>query len=154
MNGTNNFELEFTPTADNTQIFFDLGKVPAGGNFVITSFSLTEKESATEETTTQKTIDGGIEINGYQISATAEGMRTVYSVDRTIDGKEVVSSGLIYSLADYADASELYAENENYYICCYESTSEGLADTSFSDSDIATSYIMTMKFSAKEARRI
>ena len=32
VNGTNNFEIDFTPTADNTQIFIDLGKVPAGGN--------------------------------------------------------------------------------------------------------------------------
>ena len=54
VNGTNNFEIEFTPTADNTQIFFDLGMLPAGGNFVITSFSLAEKEQPTEAPTTEE----------------------------------------------------------------------------------------------------
>lgn len=154
VNGTNNFEIEFTPTANNTQIFFDLGKVPAGGNFVITSFSLEEKEAATteqpttqEETTTASTtIDGGIEINGYQVSATVGGMRTIYSVDSQINGKDVVSSGIIYSLADYVDASELYVGSTNYYVRSYESTLAGVTDMSFSDSDMATSYAMTMQF--------
>lgn len=314
VNGTNNFEIDFTPTADNTQIFIDLGKVPAGGNFVITSFSLEEKEETTtkvfdafgiieaeqftsnqggvvdtnssasgghniggvsngvymtyenvnfnenasaiefcyssptgtalgnaeiyvddfdnkvgtivltnnasswqeygnvtanldskisagshivyvkyvttgdcyyvanvdyfkfikesdivteepttEEPTTEKmtaqeettktinTINGGIEINGYQISATTKGMRVVYSVDSEINGKEVVSSGLIYSLADYVDASELYVGSSSYYVRSYESTSAGKSDRVFSDSDIATSYAMTMKFAAGTA---
>lgn len=180
INGKNNFEIEFTPTADNTQIFFGLGKLPAGGNFVITSFSLEEKEQPTEPTTeepttveetttvevtteeettteepttevetTKKTIEGGIEINGYQISATAKGMRTVYSVDSEIDGKDVVSSGVVYSLADYAEASELYVGSSSEYVKSYESTSAGVSGVLFSDSDIATSYAMTMLFATK-----
>lgn len=157
VNGTNNFEIEFTPTADNTQIFIGLGKVPAGGNFVITSFSIEEKQEATtEEPTTQEetttaanAIDGGIEINGYQISATVEGMRVVYSVDSEINGKKVESSGLVYSLADYVGESELYVGSTNYYVCSYESTALGVLDKSYSSSDIATSYVMTMTFGAK-----
>lgn len=97
------------------------------------------------------TIDGGIEVNGYQISATVGGFRTVYSVDSEIDGKKVVSSGIIYSLADYVGESELYVGSTNYYVHSYESTSAGISDTLFADSDIATSYAMTMKFATKEA---
>lgn len=312
VNGTNNFELEFTPTANNTQIFFDLGMLPAGGNFVITSFSLAEKieETTTEEptteepttrtfdaygtieaehfvsneggvidinsnasggynvggvangttmrydnvnfsenagaiticysspsgtalgnaefyvdsldnkvatvelanngsswqeygvltanltneitagshtiyikyvttgdmyyvanvdyfrfikvteietptdeepTTTVKTIEGGIEIYGFQISAVNKGTRTIYSVDSEIDGKAVVGSGLVYSLADYADESEVYVGSSSKYVCSFASTSKGISSIVYADSDLATSYAMTMKFATNYA---
>lgn len=305
VNGTNSFEIEFTPTADNTQIFFDLAMLPAGGNFVITSFSLTEKEQPTEEPTTRTfdayatieaehfssnaggvidtnsnasggynvggltdgtymvydnvsfsekagaieicysspagtaqgnaevyidslenkvgeivlannattwqeygnitaklskeiapgiykvyikyittgdisyvanvdsfrfikaaeietetsteepttvaVIEGGIEINGYQISATAKGMRTIYSVDSEIEGKKVVSSGIVYSLADYAEESELYVGSGSRYVYSHASTSKGVTSITFADSEMATSYAMTMKFAAGTA---
>lgn len=180
VNGTNNFEIEFVPTADNTQIVFDLGKLPEGGNFVVTSFSLEEKEQSaetttealttenpttenptteeptteepsTEETTTVTRIEGGIEINGYQVSATAQGMRTIYSVDSEIEGKAVTSSGIVYSLAQYAEISDLYVGSTSEYVRSYVSTSAGVSKKNFSDSDIATSYAMTMKFATKEA---
>ena len=97
----------------------------------------------------KKTIDGGIEINGYQISAVSEGMRTVYSVDSKINDKQVVRSGLIYSLADYAAADQLYVGNDNYYVKNYDSTEKGKLEEVYSESDIATSYAMTMKFATK-----
>ena len=43
-------------------------------------------------------ISDGIEINGYQVSATAKGMRTIYSVKTEINGKTVEQVGLVYSL--------------------------------------------------------
>lgn len=91
----------------------------------------------------------GIEINGYQISYNSEGMRTVYSVDATIKGKEVISSGMVYSLSDYVSESELYVGSKNKYVRSFESTSTGKCDISYSDT--AASYAMTMKFSAKTA---
>ena len=110
-------------------------------------------EEPTEEPTTEaiNRIEDGIEINGYQVSAKVEGMRTVYSVDSEIDGKAVVSSGLIYSLSDLVDESEMYIGSTNAYVRSYASTAAGLSDTLFSDSDIATSYAMTMRFGAKTA---
>lgn len=93
----------------------------------------------------------GIEINGYQISYNSEGMRTVYSVDSTIDGQKVISSGMVYSLSDYVSEAELYVGSENEYVRSFESTSAGKCDKSYSSSDIATSYAMTMKFSSKTA---
>ena len=111
-----------------------------------------EEETTTEEVTTNPniTISDGIEINGYQISATAEGMRSVYSVEDTIDGKDVVSSGIVYSLSDYASEDELYVGSTSEYVKSFESTST-VCSHNFSGSDTATSYAMTMKFSAKSA---
>lgn len=112
----------------------------------------TEPETTTEEeTTTIHTIAGGIEVNGYQISAGAKGMRTIYSVDNTIDGKDVVSSGIVYSLEGYADEKDMYVGSTSNYVRSYQSTSDGKCGISFSESDIATSYAMTMKFATKEA---
>lgn len=113
----------------------------------------TTEEPATEEETTTiiNTTDNGIEVNGYQVSATAKGIRTVYSIEDTIDGKDVVSSGIIYSLSDYADASKLYVGSTSEYVRSYESTSAGKSDTCFSDSDTATSYVMTMIFAGSGA---
>lgn len=154
VNGTNTFEITFVANSDTAQIFFDLGMLPAGANFEVTSFELvgeeketiTEEISTKEETTAVTTIGGGIEINGYQVSATNKGMRTVYSVDSTIDGKEVVASGMVYSLADYATEDDIYVGSTHNYVRNYESTINGVCTESFSESDIATSYAMTMRF--------
>ena len=153
--GNNDFEIEFTATTF-AQIFFDLGQAPAGLDFKITSFSLTEVEPETEaptteapteeSTTTVTTIEGGIAINGYQISATAKGMRALYSVDSEIGGKEVVASGMVYSLADYTTETDLYVGNTHDYVRSFESTSNGVCSDVLSDSDIATTYAMTMRF--------
>ena len=97
---------------------------------------------------TQTTIDKGIEINGYQISAAVGGMRTVYSVDSAIDGKKVVSSGLLYSLADYANDSELHIGSTSRYVKTIESTNQGLLPESVSASYIASSYAMTVLFTS------
>lgn len=110
-----------------------------------------EEETPTEEFVPNITISDDIEINGYQISATAEGMRSVYSVEDKINGKDVVSSGIVYSLADYAVANELYVGSSSEYVRSYESTTAGVCSHNFSDSSTATSYAMTMKFSAKNA---
>ncbi|MCR5736269.1 MAG: S8 family serine peptidase [Eubacterium sp.] len=94
-----------------------------------------------------KTIDGGIEINGYQVNTLHEGMRTIYSVDSEINGKEVVSSGLIYSISDSASENDLVVNSSNPYIKNYEAI-ESKAKLSYvkSDSDLGSSYAMTMKF--------
>lgn len=121
-------------------------------------FKFVKASEYEEETTTKEviespniTISDGIKINGYQISATVEGMRSVYSVDKTINGKDVISSGIVYSLADYASEDELYVGSTNEYVRSFESTNSGICSHNFSDSETATSYAMTMKFSAKSS---
>lgn len=98
-----------------------------------------------------KTIDGGIEVNGYQISATNKGMRTLYSVDRTIDGKKVAGSGMIYSLSKFVKESDLRVDSTSNYVKSFDSTNNGKCTEVFSDSDLATSYSMTVQFTSKVA---
>lgn len=87
-----------------------------------------------------KTIDGGIEINGFQINSSVNGMRTVYSVDSQINGVDVVSSGVVYSLSDFTKESDTYVKS-------IESTeAKGMMPIVCSESDIAKSYAMTMQF--------
>lgn len=91
-----------------------------------------------------------VEINGYQISTTLEGFRTVYSVESSIDGKDVVECGLVYALSDYVTEDELYVGRESDYIMSYAGTSEnGQCEYNFSDFETATSYAMTMLFAEK-----
>lgn len=121
----------------------------------ITTEQLATTESATENiteedvTTNNGIMENGIEINGYQISASAEGFRTVYSVESEIDGKSVVSSGIVYSLSDFVDESYLYVDSDSIYVKNYESTQNGLCDRSFASSQSSSSFAMTMKFNPK-----
>ncbi len=92
-------------------------------------------------------IDGGIEINGYQINSRREGMRTVYSVDSEINGKEVIGSGLIYSISENATENDLVVGSTDPFIKNFDAI-ESKAKLSYvqSDSDLASSYAMMMKF--------
>lgn len=96
-------------------------------------------------------IAKGIEINGYQMNATASGMRTVYSVEPEINNQKVVNSGIIYALRDYVEESDLYIGNDNYYVKSFESTMVGLSVINYSNSVTADSYVMTMRFATKTA---
>ncbi|MCR5836513.1 MAG: family 43 glycosylhydrolase [Lachnospiraceae bacterium] len=107
----------------------------------------TPTEAPTETPTEAYTIEGGIEINGYQISAKSKGFRTVYSVEPEINGKEVVEAGLVYALTDYIiDSNELYVGNTNPSVASFAKTAAGKISNSFSESQSAQSYAMTMKF--------
>ncbi|MCR5737645.1 MAG: carbohydrate-binding protein [Eubacterium sp.] len=97
-------------------------------------------------------ISGGIEINGYQISNTVDGMRTIFSVDNHINGQEVVSAGLIYGLAPYAADSDLYVGSSNERVISYECNASGLCKKVYAQSDFATSHSMTMKFGPKTVK--
>ena len=102
-----------------------------------------------EDDTSTITGSDGIAINGYQINTVSKGMRTVYSVGSKINGKDVVNSGIVYSLSKYVSETELYVGSENQYVQSFESTSVGKLDTPYSQSDNTTSYAMTMKFATK-----
>lgn len=113
-----------------------------------------ETEAPTEEETTTMNnivVSDDINVNGCQISATAEGMRTVYSVEKTINGKAVTEAGLVYSLSDYAAESELYVGSDSAYVQSYQATAQGVLSHNYSGSATATSYAMTMQFAKKTA---
>ena len=63
-----------------------------------------------------------IVIDGYQISPTLKGLRTVYSVEPTIQGKDVINVGLVYSLSDYASENDLYVGSQNTYVQNFDAT--------------------------------
>lgn len=93
-----------------------------------------------------------VEINGYQINAGKQGMRTVYSVEEQIDGKDIVERGLVYSLTDYASVEEMYVGSPNTYVRNFAATEQGVMSSNVSESPTATSYAMTMKFNPKTAK--
>ena len=74
---------------------------------------------------------------------------SVYSVEEEIDGKKVVNKGIIYSFGDMATEEDLYVGNNHPYVRSYASTEAGKFKVSFSDSETASSYAMTMKFATK-----
>lgn len=92
-----------------------------------------------------------VEINGYQVNANVGGMRAVYSVESSIDGKEVKEVGMVYSLADYAEESDMYVGSDSEYVRSYAATEKGKMPVNLSTSDTATSYAMTMRFAPKTA---
>lgn len=85
-----------------------------------------------------------VEINGYQISTTVEGFRTVYSV---IDPEnEIVSAGLIYGLTNHVSEEDMVISSRNSSVYSFEATNAGKLNKSFSSDENAKSYAMTMKF--------
>lgn len=132
------------------------GKETAGisGEIVVNGSTQIETttQAPTEETTTEYTINDGIEVNGCQISTVSQGVRTIYSVESKIKGKEVVESGLVYSIADYVGENELYVGSESVYVQNFRSTQNGLCGTNFSGSKTASSYAMTVQFYSKTAK--
>ena len=84
-----------------------------------------------------------IEINGFQISTTIEGFRTLYSVSDPQG--EVTGCGLVYGLADYASESDMIVNSSNNTVYDYAATDAGKTSVSYSKLSDATSYAMTMK---------
>jgi len=108
----------------------------------------TTEEPTTEEPTTENTDNKyKIFIDGCQISASAKGLRTVYTVNDVIDGKQVVSSGIIYSLENVAPESELYVGSTHSFVRCFESTQNGIIRyVNWPGALSGKTYAMTMLF--------
>ncbi|MFR8739073.1 MAG: carbohydrate-binding protein [Eubacterium sp.] len=119
-----------------------------GGACNVADFSV---ENYKEETTVAPTEapttapkKAGIEINGYQISTTVKGHRVVYSVFDP--NKEIVSSGLVYGVANYATAEDMVVGSSSKGVMNYQSTDIGKCSVAYSDMEDAQSYTMTMQF--------
>lgn len=85
-----------------------------------------------------------VEINGYQISTTVEGFRTVYSVVDT--NNQVVRAGLIYGLTDYVSQGDMVINSSNSTVHSYAATNVGKSSVCYCKSENAQSYTMTMRF--------
>ena len=105
----------------------------------------TTEETTTKEPVTEAPVNKfAIEINGYQVSTTVEGHRVVYSI--ADPNKEVVRSGLIYGVADYASESEMVVNSSNSAVKDYQSTEIGKSPVSYSTFEGGQSFTMTMQF--------
>lgn len=84
-----------------------------------------------------------LEINGFQISTTLEGFRTVYSISDP--ESKIVNCGLVYGLADYISESDMVVNSNNSIVYDYASTEKGKTGVCYSKLSDAVSYAMTMK---------
>jgi hypothetical protein len=97
-------------------------------------------------------ISKGIEINGYQISNSVNGVRTVYSVDNHMNGQEVTATGMVYGLASYISDNDMYVGCPKEMVKSYEADATGVCKNVYSSSDFATSHAMTMCFGPGTAK--
>lgn len=114
------------------------------GNSIKTSIS---SESSEFNCTTgpQINISDDVKIEGFQISYTLGGLRTISAVEPEINGKEVVEYGNIYAIVrDGVVANDMYIGSKNNYVASYAATEAGILDYKFSDSETAINYVRTM----------
>lgn len=86
----------------------------------------------------------GVILDGFQISTTLGGLRTVYTVEAEINEETVEERGLVYGLSRYIGEDDVYVGSNSAYVRSYAATQAGVYDTS-SASETATQYVMTMK---------
>lgn len=99
------------------------------------------------EDTLEIEVSDGVEINGFQVSTTAKGIRTIYSVKEHIGNKRVEQTGLVYALDGYAEHEEMYYGSDAAYVRYYNEQ-EGALGRNVGTLDEAASYVMTVKFGA------
>ena len=91
-------------------------------------------------------ISDKINIEGFQISQTNWGLRTVSSVEPEIDGRKVVEYGNIYAVDNgEVKNKDMVVGSTSKYVAAFKSTEKGIINKKFSASDTATNYVMTMK---------
>ena len=114
------------------------------GNSITSSFTA-ENTKMTCVEGADITISDDIKIEGFQISYTLGGLRTVSSVEPTINGKEVVEYGNIYAIEkENVTENDMYIGSTSNYVAQYVATELGILETKFSESDTAINYIRTM----------
>lgn len=93
-----------------------------------------------------------VRIEGFQISATLGGIRTVGSVEKTICGKKVEKWGLIYGVDSVDETkfdikdSDMVVGSNKMYVKSFLSTTLGTAAVSMGDSETATYFVRTITF--------
>ncbi len=126
-----------------------------------------EQESTSGEVTTESPVqvNDDLQISGYQISATVQdqngrpgGVRVISQIEPTINGKNVVKTGMIYSLTEYNGTSFSVMESDmtvdatNQYVAVYETGAGAALTKKLGDSQTANYFAITMTFggSSKE----
>lgn len=89
-----------------------------------------------------------IRVDGYQISTTLGGFRTVYSVSDS--NAEVESLGLVYGLSSYVSESDMVVGSSNNKVFDYAATEKGRMDMSINGDEDYESYTMTLQFDKQQ----
>ncbi len=117
----------------------------------------TKEEETTSPSPSDVTISDDVKVEGYQISSTAEGSRVVGSVEPSINGKNVVNWGFVYSIIEVngialdVTEADMYVGSDNAYVQELESTSLGTSSYQMGTSTTATYFVRTTLFSVNTA---
>ena len=94
-----------------------------------------------------------LRIEGYQISYLGEGVRTIYTVPNSIDGKQVTEVGMVYGIdidTNYR-SEDMRVGSDNPYVKSFKATANGRLAGSTYETGNRKCYVMTMKFVANTA---
>ena len=91
-------------------------------------------------------ISKDVQVEGFQVSQTSGGVRTVSSVEPQINQQKVVEFGNVYAIVkEGITAQDVYVGSTSAYVKDYMATEKGiLTENKFSDSYSATEYVRTM----------
>ncbi|MCR5836244.1 MAG: RICIN domain-containing protein [Lachnospiraceae bacterium] len=95
-----------------------------------------------------------VSVLGFQISTIFGGTRVSAQVEPTINGKNVVKTGMVFGLSSYDDinsnisSADMYVRTDNEFIKAYDSTTNGISRYKLGQSDTATYFKMTMSYGA------
>ncbi|MCR5836405.1 MAG: InlB B-repeat-containing protein, partial [Lachnospiraceae bacterium] len=170
-NKTETCTMWFQATETTTDVLFGimLGYVnntaSEAANVTIKNVSLKVYDNKVEDETETETeyvpnkdaygniISSDLEISGYQINTSFGGHRVVYSMNNTVENKEVTEFGLIYGLqyGSYKE-SDMKIGSNNYYVKSFKGTEANGRLSSCVNADMTKSYAMTMSFFEASAR--
>lgn len=114
---------------------------------VVEETTITEETTTEEETTVLEGIivSDDVKIEGHQINYKNSGFRSIYSVEKIVNGKQVSESGLIYGLVlGGVTEEDMVIDSDNSYIKAIASTIGGKADSIMGESTTANYYVQTM----------
>ncbi|MBE5958036.1 MAG: carbohydrate-binding protein [Lachnospiraceae bacterium] len=100
-----------------------------------------------ESSNSNITVSDKVEINGLQISYTGKGVRCLYSSANSIDGKDVVERGMVYSLtSEVPNEDDVYVREDMDFVKYFASTNAGISSVNRSNIENSQTRIMTMLF--------
>ena len=103
-------------------------------------------------------VSDDVKVEGYQINANAGGARTVGSVPKTVNGKQVVRRGIVYALTKVngqenpVTDKDIKVGGKNYYVREYDLTNASTISLDDADPD-RTYFATTMLFADGGSKR-
>lgn len=129
----------------------------------VTTEETTTEEPTTKEVTTKEptTVDPKtlVSVQGYQISTKNEGYRVVCAVEPEINGKKVVSYGIVYSIRNLYGTipttvtdEDMVVDSKDPYVASYQANGDAVLSGKYGDSSTATYFAQTMTFGKKNTK--